>query len=93
MKPAKAKTVRLKFPVKIVFPPEHVGTESANLVMVEAPSGAVLVAQVHALHLRCRYPRAACRCGGQSLYHMWRAGIEFSERLRVERIEKKRGKR
>jgi len=71
---------RLKKPVVIVFPPKHVGTSSANLILAEMPSGAVLVAQVHVLHRRCRYPRTACRCGGQSLYALWHEGQRFAER-------------
>ena len=76
---AKPKTVRVRFPVTIIFPPEYVGTSSANMVLGKMPNGATLVAQVHALHTRCRYPRTACRCGAQTLYTLWHAGLLFRD--------------
>jgi len=71
--------MKLRFPVIVTLPPEYVGTASAGMVLGRMPSGAVLLAEVHVKHVRCRYPRTECRCGGQALYEMWRAGIEAAQ--------------
>lgn len=59
-------------PRRIDLPATYVGLEGAARVLSENDKGACLIASVAVNHAyRCRYPRAACRCGGQALYHAW----------------------
>ncbi len=76
----KPEVKKLTRPVTLTLPPEYVGTASAGMVLGRAPSGAALVVRVEATHVRCRWPRVRCHCGGQALYEMWRAGLESRER-------------